>query len=364
MHDDAAPVGPDPVQPMLPLDVPARPPRRRRWRLRRSKRRSRPSAGGGLGWPGPRSRSGSARVAQIGQRLLERGSGRGRSSPPRCPLGAGRDGGGPRPACPQLPTASRRLRRRSLHPRRPALRSLPRRGPATVHPVGHQPAQPSGDRARAGRARSGSRTGSGSSPVGCSTPSSSTSSPSGGAETIRRVPALVAATDGARRPTSSSTGSPSDASTAPGDPTTPRGSLMNWWLTTTCGPDFGTPRPALYREAIEMCAWADSRGCPRVWSPSTTAPRRLPSLAVRLRIRCGGADDGDEVMSRLWSSPFAIRCPRRGRAGSSTCERRSARADLAAGYVPAECEMFGCRLRRARSRLRREGRRLRRGPHR
>jgi alkanesulfonate monooxygenase SsuD/methylene tetrahydromethanopterin reductase-like flavin-dependent oxidoreductase (luciferase family) len=29
-------------------------------------------------------------------------------------------------------------------------------------------------------------------------------------------------------------------------------------------PDFGTPRPALYREALAMIAWADTRGCPRV----------------------------------------------------------------------------------------------------
>ncbi len=30
------------------------------------------------------------------------------------------------------------------------------------------------------------------------------------------------------------------------------------------GPAFGTPRPALYREALAMTAWADARGCPRV----------------------------------------------------------------------------------------------------
>ena len=41
--------------------------------------------------------------------------------------------------------------------------------------------------------------------------------------------------------------------------------MVNWVLQHDLrSPEFGTPHDVLYREAIEMCAWADAQGCPRV----------------------------------------------------------------------------------------------------
>jgi alkanesulfonate monooxygenase SsuD/methylene tetrahydromethanopterin reductase-like flavin-dependent oxidoreductase (luciferase family) len=41
--------------------------------------------------------------------------------------------------------------------------------------------------------------------------------------------------------------------------------MTNWLVHHDLrSPDFGTPRPALYAEALAMSEWADGRGCPRV----------------------------------------------------------------------------------------------------
>jgi len=108
-------------------------------------------------------------------------------------------------------------------------------------------------------------------------------------------------------------------------------------------PDFGTARPALYREALDMCAWADRRGCPRVvvsehhgsddgYLPSPfvfgaavaarTEHMRIMVSALVLTLRDPVSAAEDAVVLDLVSD---------GRLELT----------LAAGYVASECAMFG-----------------------
>ena len=119
---------------------------------------------------------------------------------------------------------------------------------------------------------------------------------------------------------------------------------MNWVLHHDLrSPYFGTPRPALYREAIEMSAWADSRGCPRVVvSEHHGSPDGyLPSPFV-----FGSAVAARTTEMRIMVSALVLtlRDPVSAAEDALVLDVVSGgrlELTLAAGYVPAECEMFG-----------------------
>ena len=119
---------------------------------------------------------------------------------------------------------------------------------------------------------------------------------------------------------------------------------MNWVLHHDLrAPDFGTPRPALYQAALEMCAWADSRGCPRVVVSEHhgSDDGYLPSPFV-----FGAAVAGRTEQMRIMVSALVLtlRDPVSAAEDALVLDVVSGgrlELTLVAGYVPAENEMFG-----------------------
>jgi alkanesulfonate monooxygenase SsuD/methylene tetrahydromethanopterin reductase-like flavin-dependent oxidoreductase (luciferase family) len=119
---------------------------------------------------------------------------------------------------------------------------------------------------------------------------------------------------------------------------------MNWILHHDLrAPDFGTPRQALFSEALDMCAWADAQGGPRVViSEHHGSPDGyLPSPFV-----FGGAVAARTAQMRILVSALVLtlRDPVSAAEDALVLDVLSGgrlELTLAAGYVPAECEMFG-----------------------
>ncbi|HUY21789.1 MAG TPA: LLM class flavin-dependent oxidoreductase [Acidimicrobiales bacterium] len=108
-------------------------------------------------------------------------------------------------------------------------------------------------------------------------------------------------------------------------------------------PEFGTPRPALYREALDMCAWADARGCPRVVLSEHhgSDDGYLPSPFV-----FGAAVAARTAHTRIMVSALVLtlRDPVSAAEDALVLDVVSdgrLELTLAAGYVPSECAMFG-----------------------
>ncbi len=119
---------------------------------------------------------------------------------------------------------------------------------------------------------------------------------------------------------------------------------MNWVLHHDLrAPDFGTGREILYREALEMCAWADARGCPRVVLSEHhgSADGYLPAPFV-----FGAAVASRTQQTRIMISALVLtlRDPVSAAEDALVLDVVSGgrlELTLAAGYVPEECEMFG-----------------------
>jgi alkanesulfonate monooxygenase SsuD/methylene tetrahydromethanopterin reductase-like flavin-dependent oxidoreductase (luciferase family) len=108
-------------------------------------------------------------------------------------------------------------------------------------------------------------------------------------------------------------------------------------------PDFGARRDVLYHEAIEMCAWADARGCPRVVvSEHHGSPDGyLPSPFV-----FGAAVAARTTHARIMISALVLTLhdPVAAAEDAAVLDIVSGgrlELTLVPGYVPAECEMFG-----------------------
>ena len=142
---------------------------------------------------------------------------------------------------------------------------------------------------------------------------------------------------------------------------------MNWILHHDLrAPDFGTPAPVLYAAALEMCAWADSRGGPRVVISEHhgSADGYLPSPFV---FGAAVAARTEQMRIMISALVLTLRDPVSAAEDALVLDVVSdgrLELTLAAGYVPAECEMFGVPYTGAGSRLRGEGHRLRGRPHR
>jgi len=119
---------------------------------------------------------------------------------------------------------------------------------------------------------------------------------------------------------------------------------VNWVLHHDLrAPGFGTSRPVLYHEAIEMSAWADAHGCPRVVvSEHHGSPDGyLPSPFV-----FGAAVAARTETMRIMISALVLtlRDPVSAAEDALVLDVVSGgrlELTLAAGYVPTECEMFG-----------------------
>jgi len=108
-------------------------------------------------------------------------------------------------------------------------------------------------------------------------------------------------------------------------------------------PDFGTPPATLYREALDMTAWADARGCPRVvLSEHHGSPDGyLPSPFV-----FGAAVAARTAQVRIMISALVLtlRDPVSAAEDAAVLDLVSGgrlELTLVPGYVPAENEMFG-----------------------
>jgi len=108
-------------------------------------------------------------------------------------------------------------------------------------------------------------------------------------------------------------------------------------------PDFGARRDVLYHEAIEMCAWADTRGCPRVVvSEHHGSPDGyLPSPFV-----FGAAVASRTSNARIMVSALVLTLhdPLSAAEDAAVLDIVSGgrlELTLVPGYVPGECEMFG-----------------------
>jgi alkanesulfonate monooxygenase SsuD/methylene tetrahydromethanopterin reductase-like flavin-dependent oxidoreductase (luciferase family) len=119
---------------------------------------------------------------------------------------------------------------------------------------------------------------------------------------------------------------------------------MNWVLHHDLrAPDFGTPRPELYRQAIDMCAWADGHGCPRVVVSEHhgSTDGYLPSPFV-----FGAAVAARTEQMRIMISALVLTLRDPVSAAEDALELdvvSGGRLELtlAAGYVEAENKMFG-----------------------
>ncbi len=108
-------------------------------------------------------------------------------------------------------------------------------------------------------------------------------------------------------------------------------------------PDFGTPLPALYGEALAMSAWADGRGCPRVVISEHhgSADGYLPSPFV-----FAGAVAARTERTRILIAALVLtlRDPIAAAEDALVLDLVSGgrlELVLAPGYVPEECAMFG-----------------------
>jgi alkanesulfonate monooxygenase SsuD/methylene tetrahydromethanopterin reductase-like flavin-dependent oxidoreductase (luciferase family) len=119
---------------------------------------------------------------------------------------------------------------------------------------------------------------------------------------------------------------------------------MNWVLHHDLrAPDFGTPRQELYRAAIEMCAWADGRGCPRVVISEHhgSADGYLPSPFV---FGAAVAARTEQMRIMISALVLTLRDPVSAAEDALVLDVISGgrlELTLAAGYVAAENEMFG-----------------------
>jgi len=119
---------------------------------------------------------------------------------------------------------------------------------------------------------------------------------------------------------------------------------VNWVLHHDLrAPDFATPRPRLYREAIEMCAWADARGCPRVVISEHhgSDDGYLPSPFV---FGAGVAARTRRVRIMISALVLTLRHPVGAAEDALVLDVMSdGRVELTvvAGYVPTEFAMFG-----------------------
>jgi alkanesulfonate monooxygenase SsuD/methylene tetrahydromethanopterin reductase-like flavin-dependent oxidoreductase (luciferase family) len=108
-------------------------------------------------------------------------------------------------------------------------------------------------------------------------------------------------------------------------------------------PDFGARRDVLYHEAVEMCAWADARGCPRVVvSEHHGSPDGyLPSPFV-----FGAAVASRTTQARIMISALVLSLhdPLAAAEDAAVLDIVSGgrlELTLVPGYVPGEFEMFG-----------------------
>src|ERR1700722_11540544 len=119
---------------------------------------------------------------------------------------------------------------------------------------------------------------------------------------------------------------------------------MNWVLQHDLrSPEFGTPHDVLYREAIEMCAWADAFGCPRVVLSEHhgSTDGYLPSPLV---MAAAVAARTSKVRIMISALVLALRDPVGAAEDAVVVDIISQgrlELTLAAGYVPSEFEMFG-----------------------
>lgn len=119
---------------------------------------------------------------------------------------------------------------------------------------------------------------------------------------------------------------------------------MHWVLLHDLrAPDFGARRDVLYHEALEMCAWADARGCPRiVVSEHHGSPDGfLPSPFV-----FGGAVAARTTEARVMLSALVLtlRDPIAAAEDAAVLDILSGgrlELTLVPGYVEAEFAMFG-----------------------
>jgi len=120
--------------------------------------------------------------------------------------------------------------------------------------------------------------------------------------------------------------------------------MVNWVLQHDLrAPSFGTEPATLYREALEMCAWADARGCPRVVLSEHhgSSDGYLPSPFV-----FGAAVAARTERARIMISALVLtlRDPVSAAEDAVVLDIVSGgrlELTLAAGYVASECEMFG-----------------------
>jgi len=119
---------------------------------------------------------------------------------------------------------------------------------------------------------------------------------------------------------------------------------MNWVLHHDLrAPDFGTAPRELYRAAIEMCEWADGRGCPRVVLSEHhgSADGYLPSPFV---FGAAVAARTQEMRIMISALVLTLRDPVSAAEDALVLDVVSGgrlELTLAAGYVPEENEMFG-----------------------
>jgi alkanesulfonate monooxygenase SsuD/methylene tetrahydromethanopterin reductase-like flavin-dependent oxidoreductase (luciferase family) len=120
--------------------------------------------------------------------------------------------------------------------------------------------------------------------------------------------------------------------------------MVNWVLQHDLrSPEFGPPHDVLYRQAIEMCAWADDHGCPRVVLSEHhgAADGYLPSPLVMAAAVAARTTTLRIMVSAL---VLSLRHPVAAAEDAVVVDVISGgrlELTLAAGYVPSEFEMFG-----------------------
>jgi alkanesulfonate monooxygenase SsuD/methylene tetrahydromethanopterin reductase-like flavin-dependent oxidoreductase (luciferase family) len=108
-------------------------------------------------------------------------------------------------------------------------------------------------------------------------------------------------------------------------------------------PDFGARRDVLYHEAIEMCAWADARGCPRVIvSEHHGSPDGyLPSPFVFAAAVAARTSQARIMVSALVLTLHDPLAAAEDAAVLDIVSGGRLELTLVPGYVPEECAMFG-----------------------
>jgi len=121
-------------------------------------------------------------------------------------------------------------------------------------------------------------------------------------------------------------------------------SMTDWVLLHDLrAPSFGAPRPVLYQAALDMCAWADDRGCPRVVLSEHhgSDDGYLPSPFV---FGAAVAARTERIRIMVSALVLTLRDPVSAAEDAAVLDIVSGgrlELTLAAGYVPAECDMFG-----------------------